>query len=120
MEAFFFAGLIAVGVVESILSAIWQPHYCRLGIPVFRCAMRVQGSAPPPSAHALERTVPNGPYSPMAFRDVGAGAYAFRETMFGGRTYSAIMRGVVRFEPDRELVAVTGYLNWFGQVPICV
>ena len=110
-----FATLLAVIAVEATLSGTWVPRYFTVGIPVLWRRLDVASDRGPlPSAGAIEQELPHDPQDPIFVRELGGASYAFRERLSRSRrrSYMAIMRGVLRFDPARGQLSLVGHLNW--------
>ena len=117
MEAAPIAILIAVAIIESILSLSWAKLYFTTGIPVFSRELNAfSPGAPVPTAEELSARLARSKYPPLIFHDLGGNRFAFREkawTGFSRFTYTPVMRGLLAFDPLQAKVRVTGRANWF-------
>ena len=112
---FAIAAVIAVAIVELILSARWTRGYFVYGIPIFvRRVMRPQGIAEV-SLDELQKSTASAAGPQLVFRRLAPDVIAFREELLSGGVlhYSPIMHGCIRHDPMEGAVRVVGLLNWF-------
>lgn len=109
--------LIAVAVLEIILSASWSDFYFRVGVPVFRKTFSYVGLTPTElraeelSAQFEGKIAPSILFVRLSRCDI-----AFREKMLQWRVlnYTPLMHGIIRDDPVRQEITVTGHANWFA------
>lgn len=114
MFAVGFVIVIAITIVEIVLSARWSRFYFTVGLPIFvRRIDRVVGIDDLP-LEALQQSAATVAGTPLVFRRLGPDVIAFREKGFGGHIhYVPIMHGVIRRRAEEASVVVLGLVNWF-------
>lgn len=117
MDAWAFALVVAVAVLEIALSLRWSKVYFSSGIRVFHRELPLQNPGVVlPTAIRLEDRLFKSPFPPLLFRQLDTDSLGFREKAgfvgfrFG---YTPVMHGLLRFDRPSARVAVTGFLNWF-------
>jgi len=107
--------LIAISLIETILSATWNKAYFKFGIPVFiKNITVVPHHTNIPNRLLFEnkfRTKWFELYPPLFFREIENNVYGFRGSLIGLRNGSGIF-GVVIFDAENDLVTVKGNLSW--------
>ena len=117
METAGFAIVLAVVLVEWILSGLFNKFYFTFGIPLFRRELTcTSGETSPPPPEELEEALPSTAYYPLAFHELDESRYGFRERFWGGGFfkfhYTPLMHGLLTFDRDTKRVRVTGFANW--------
>jgi hypothetical protein len=105
-------------IVEIALLASFNRWYFRFGVPLFRWRVSAPVSQVDPElSEHLQIEYAQSPAVALRFRDVGLGRIGFREALIGGGFfklhYPPMMHGLIRIEPDRDQVTVTGYANLY-------
>jgi hypothetical protein len=109
-----FGVVLAIAVVEIVLSAKWNRFYFTVGLPIFwRRVDRVIGLQDQ-SLHELLQVATTVAATPLLFRRLAPDLIAFREKAFGGSIhYMPIMHGVIRRRPEEATAVVLGLVNWY-------
>lgn len=114
-----FFSTFVLAIVEAILLWRWSKWYYASGLRVFlRESAAGSVGVPAVDVESLSREFHSRLTSPLVFRKMADGEYAFRESMrifeFRLFNYSPIMHGrIVREEYSSRLI-VEGRLNWFS------
>ena len=107
--------LIAISLIETILSATWNKVYFKVGIHIFiKNIIVVPHHTNIPNRLLFEnkfRTKWFELYPPLFFREIENIVYGFRGSLIGFRKGSGIF-GVVIFDAENDLVTVKGNLSW--------
>ena len=109
-----FGIVVAIAIVEIVLSAKWSRFYFTVGLPIFwRRVDRVIGLEDQ-SLHELLQVAATVAATPLLFRRLAPDLIAFREKAFGGSIhYTPIMHGVIRRRPEEATAVVLGLVNWY-------
>jgi hypothetical protein len=109
-----FGIVLAIAVVEIVLSAKWNRFYFTAGLPIFiRRIDRVVGIENL-SLDELQKSAATVAGTPLLFRRLAPDTIAFREKPFGGSIhYIPIMHGLIRRRPEEATVVVLGLANWY-------
>lgn len=102
--------IVALSLGEMAISGMWLPAYYRYGIPLFRKETPLT-TMPDLAAKIpeLEQKLKRSMWRPaIVFRALNANEIAFRNS-FGSRN---AMSGLIRLEPDRGRMRISGHLNW--------
>jgi hypothetical protein len=118
---FIVVAMFVLKVVESGLAGAWVTLYFRSGIPILRREYRARGPISV-DVEKLEKKFGSSPVTPLVFRQLADGEYAFREKMFHLRIpslgYTPIMHGQLLVRGEK--VTVIGRFNWFSLAfPFC-
>jgi len=106
--------VIAVIVVEIVLSAKWNRAYFTIGLPIFvRRVERPHGLADV-SFDDVQKRSANAAGTPLAFHRLDTNLIAFREKTYGGMLhYAPLMRGVIHHTEGEQSVVLRGLVNWW-------
>ena len=108
--------VLAIALIELILSAKWVSWYFTFGIPIFRKTARLeQDKRPKLDPMLLQNSFVSDGWQKLLFHSLDTKTIAIREKLFNFAKYwqyTPIMRGVVRFDETASVVTITGYLNW--------
>ena len=109
-----FGVVLAITIVEIVLSARWNLFYFTVGLPIFvRRIDRVVAVAEL-SLDELQKSTATVAGTPILFRRLGPDAIAFREKGLGGSIhYMPIMHGLIRRRAEEATVVVLGFANWY-------
>ena len=114
MEVPLLALVVAVALIEVVLSGTWSPFYFTRGLPLFRRKVAI------PSLGALveerlEQAHAGGLVPPLLFRRLSGTEIAFREKALAIRllSHTPVMHGLIRQDRDEGNVYVIGLANWF-------
>jgi hypothetical protein len=103
--------------LEHMAAQAWLGPYFRFGIPVFQHRTKLAFNDLPEAARALGEKFRASPTHPsIRFRAIGERQVAFREQLFenrGGARYLPVMHSLIRVQPERRALVLTGYLNWY-------
>ena len=116
MNAWPFALLLLVVIIETVLSLRWNWTYFSVGIRVFHRVLPVlDPKATTPYEERLEAALSSSAFPPLAFWTLEDDRFAFREKIRGGLRlgYPPVMRGNLRLQRRGARVEVIGLLNWF-------
>ena len=104
---YLFFGLMAVFVLDLVLSTLWFRPYYRWGIPIFRRTRSLESSAQElPSVGDLTTRFGNRFWSPIVFRRIAPNTYAFRHRVWGG--YTPVMYGVLTLDTASSVLTCVG------------
>src|SRR5688572_20487277 len=97
--------VIAIAIVEIVLSARWNVFYFTVGLPIFvRRIDRIVGIEDVP-LEELQKSTATAAGTPLLFRRLAPDVIAFRERAFGGHIhYTPIMHGVIRRRAEEASV----------------
>jgi hypothetical protein len=107
--------VVAVSIVETIVSSTWLSAYFRFGLVLFRAETSVtERFGPVPDGQVLEARLRGDVFRAILFRPVGTNQYGFRETTKLGSFgfYTPVMHGLLAFHPGTGRVVVVGFANW--------
>jgi len=109
-----FGVVLAIAIVEIVLSARWSAFYFTVGLPIlWRRVDRVIGLEDQ-SLHELLQVAATVAATPLLFRRLAPDLIAFREKAFGGSIhYLPIMHGVIRRRAEEATAVVVGLVNWY-------
>jgi len=117
VDAWAFGVLVAVAVVEIVLSLRWNKAYFSTGIPIFRQELSAQSPKPElPSSQRMEDRLSKSAFPPLQFRQLDSDDMGFREKAAGAwlrLSYTPVMHGLLRFDRSGARLEVIGFLNWF-------
>ena len=108
--------LLAIVLVEAILSGRWYEPYFRAGFVIYRNSMQLADSLNEPlSAERLTDHFRGGFGPSLQFHELAHDEIAFREALFELKlfSYSPVMHGLIRHRPESHLLVVEGRANWF-------
>ncbi|MCB8945500.1 MAG: hypothetical protein H6658_17255 [Ardenticatenaceae bacterium] len=114
--------IVLIGLLETVLSALWLPFYMRLGIPVWRQSAQVLSREQFGRVAAqLDGTELTGTWYPdVMFKQISPHELAFRHKLGGvrrrGVRLRSPVRGMVRLQAEAYTVTVTNYLPWVTPV----
>jgi len=114
-----FLAVIAVALVESIVSGFWAPFYFRWGIPLYRRTIPyVSSRRPELDAEALTGKFARRAVVSLVFQSLRPGYIAFRERIIQVTLihYTPIMHGLIRLDDRDAAVTVVGHANIW---PLC-
>lgn len=107
--------LIAIVLIEAILSGMWLPTYFRSGIRLFRKTIAYSEEPhtrldPEELSRRFQRSVAPS----LVFREFNGSEIGFRERLFQLCLfqYTPIMHGLISIDRGKRVVSVTGYVNW--------
>jgi hypothetical protein len=110
-----FAAVLAIAIAELILSWKWNRSYFSFGIPIFLRRVERPSGLAGVDLDELPKSCATAAGAPMVFHRLGTDRIAFREKPFGGLIhYSALMRGVIRHQPEESSVVVVGLMQWYA------
>lgn len=115
MNAWPFALLLPVVIVETVFSLRWNWTYFSVGFRVFHRALPVlDPKGTTPSEERLEAALSKSAFPPLAFWALEKDRFAFREKIGGGLRfgYTPVMRGNLVFKRRGARVEVVGLVNW--------
>jgi len=115
MNAWPFALLLLVVIVETVFSLRWNWTYFSVGFRVFYRALPVlDPKGTTPSEERLEAALSKSAFPPLVFWALEDDRFAFRERIDGGLRfgYTPVMRGNLVFKPRGARVEVVGLVNW--------
>jgi len=115
MNAWPFALLLPVVVVETVFSLRWNWTYFSVGFRVFHRVLPVlDPKGTTPSEERLEAALSKSAFPPLAFWALEKDRFAFREKIGGGLRfgYTPVMRGNLVFKRRGARVEVVGLVNW--------
>ena len=109
-----FGVVLAITIVEIVLSAKWNRFYFTVGLPIFIRRVDRVTSLQDQSLHELLQVATTVAATPLLFRRLGPDVIAFREKAFGGSIhYTPIMHGVILRRPEEATAVVLGLVNWY-------
>jgi hypothetical protein len=109
-----FGIVLAITIVEIVLSAKWNRFYFTAGLPIFIRRVDRATSLEDQSLHELLQVATTVAATPLLFRRLAPDVIAFREKAFGGSIhYMPIMHGVIRRRPEEATAVVLGLVNWY-------
>ena len=115
--------VLAVGLLEGVLSWRWARLYYRSGVPIYRHRRPYLGFGEMGGLDSvLTQQLRSSSTSSIVVKRVGDGEFAFREPMFerGFRfRYTPIMHGHIEFVSTERALTVTGRLNWSTLAIVC-
>jgi hypothetical protein len=110
-----FGVVVAITIVEIVLSVRWNLFYFTVGLPIFvRRIDRVVAVAEL-SLEELQQSTASMAGTPILFRRLGPDAIGFREKglgIGGFFHYTPIMHGLIRRRAEEASVVVLGFANW--------
>lgn len=111
---YLFPLILLVAIAEIALSGTWAEFYFRRGLPLFRRRVQLPG-IPALAEEELAAAHSGGLSAPLVFKRFSAHEVAFREKAFGFHlfSYTPIMHGLIRYEPEEGCIHVIGWANWF-------
>lgn len=116
METWLIPAVLAVLLLEMVLSGTWISFYFRKGLPLFQRRLQLAHSFTRiPEPDQLEQSL-KGQYMPsLLFHKLDSYTYAFREKTFEFNLvgYTPVMHGLLSFHPEKAEIVVTGFANWF-------
>ena len=121
MELWGFGILIAVALIETILSSIFARPYFRFGLPLFVRTLPARERTISQSESALNERFGKGMWPAIVFKRFSPTEIAFREKVFhfSWFSYTPVMHGFVRLVPEEATVRVYGMANWFAVLFFC-
>ena len=112
--------LAAVFICEHIVASRWPRWYATYGIPIYRASTDIRsGNASPLSIESLKGSPQFSEYLTwfhLEFFPLSDDCIAFRTQLTLAQLFLphiAIMRGLVRINRDRNIIQVTGFLNYW-------
>jgi hypothetical protein len=109
-----FGIVVAIAIVEIVLSAKWSRFYFTVGLPIFWRRVDRVTALEDQSLEELLQVATTVAATPLLFRRLGPDLIAFREKAFGGSIhYMPIMHGVIRRRPEEATAVVLGLVNWY-------
>lgn len=125
----FYAFLIfvAAAAFDILCAGAWLPVYYRFGIPLYSRGRRLNDLTKPEIetnrlAAALSDRFRARPEHPsILFKALSEREIAAREKLFenrGGFRYLPVMHSLIRLHPERDSVAVVGYINAYVLVAL--
>jgi len=105
--------LVAFLIEMSFFAMRWNRRYCTTGWELYE--RQVDGAGPLENLSLQELVRRSSTRrTQMRFHRLGPNLIVFRRTpTIGAFRSAAMMRGVIRWDPDRQSVVVVGLLNWF-------
>lgn len=117
MDTWAFGVVVAVAIVEIVLSLRWNKFYFSSGVPVFRQELAAHSPKPElPSSQRMEDRLSKSAFPPLQFRQLDSDRLGFREEAAGTWlrfSHTPVMHGLLRFNRPGARVEVIGFLNWF-------
>ena len=109
-----FGVVLAITIVEIVLSARWNLFYFTVGLPIFMRRVDRVVTVAELSLDELQQSTATVAGTPILFRRLAPDTIAFREKPFGGSMhYMPIMHGLIRRRAEEASVVVLGFANWY-------
>lgn len=118
MDSALLFAVLAVLIVEVVLSGTFAKPYFTIGLPLFKCEIGcgVQ-STPPPSPEQITEALPKTAFHAFVFSQLEPSCFAFRERVWDMSlfrlTYPPVMHGTIVFDRTAGQVRVVALANWF-------
>ncbi len=109
--------LVAIGLLEIIISALWWRIYFDFGLPIYKRTLKITNDKIRLlSAQELENELPELAWRPpLLVRQIGEMKFAFREKfLFFGFSYAPVMHGVMHYDQDKRELIIAGLANWYA------
>jgi hypothetical protein len=117
MNSTLLVALLAVLVVEIVLSGTFAKPYFTIGLPLFMCEVNSGGrSAPLPSPEQIAAALPKTIFHRFVFSQLEPSRFAFRERAWGSFfrfSYTPVMHGSLLFDRNAGRVRMVALANWF-------
>jgi hypothetical protein len=109
-----FGCVVAIAIVEYVLSWKWNRSYFTFGLPIFLRRVERRNGLAGLDLEQLQKRCATAAGAPMMFQPLGPDLIAFREKPMGGLVhYMPLMRGVIRHRPEESSVVVAGLVQWY-------
>jgi hypothetical protein len=108
-------GVFFTLIIENLLTAKWNILYFKKGIPIYSKGYDYHETAPSALGEFVLNEAFKASFTPaLAFKEIEANIFAFREKKFNLRylSYNILMHGRLEIIPNSRRIKVIGLLNW--------